>query len=156
MTTTNQHTSTMSHPITIRTATMDDAAVVANLLTQLGYPSSVHEARERIAYLQGEHDAILLATDGRQVHGMATVHILPVIHYTGSMARVTAFVVDEACRGRGVGKTLLAAIREFAAARRVPRIEVVSGNHRPQAHAFYEGAGYRRTEQTRFILDLHI
>lgn len=144
----------MQQTITIRTATIDDAEVVSGLLTQLGYPTAVGEARERIAYLSGAHDAILLATNGAQVCGMATVHILPVIHYTGTMARVTAFVVDASARGRGVGKTLLAAIRDFAKARKVHRIEVVSGNHRPEAHAFYEGAGYKRTEQTRFILDL--
>jgi GNAT superfamily N-acetyltransferase len=145
----------MPDPIIIRPATIDDAQSVANLLAQLGYAATVADARERIAYLSGEHDAILLATDGAQVCGMATVHILPVIHYTGTMARVTAFVVDAACRGRGVGKTLLTAIREFASARHVHRIEVVSGNHRPQAHAFYQAAGYQPTEQTRFILDLN-
>lgn len=142
--------------ITVRTASSDDADAVAKLLVQLGYPATASEARERIAYLHGEHDAILLAVDDTEVCGMATVHVLPVIHYTGTMARVTAFVVDEACRGRGVGKKLLMAIRDFAAARRVHRIEVVSGNHRPQAHAFYESAGYKRTEQSRFILDLDL
>jgi GNAT superfamily N-acetyltransferase len=145
----------MDQRITIRTATSGDAEAVADLLTQLGYPTTAADARERIAYLGSEHDAILLAIDGAQVCGMATVHILPVIHYTGTMARVTAFVVDANCRGRGVGKILLAAIREFASVRKVHRIEVVSGNHRPQAHAFYEGAGYKRTDQARFILDLN-
>ncbi len=145
----------MQEQITIRTATIDDAEAVAKLLTQLGYPSSADDACERIAYLNGEHDAILLAVNGVHICGMATVHILPVIHCTGTMARVTAFVVDASTRGRGIGKALLTAIREFAIARKVRRIEVVSGNHRPQAHVFYENAGYKRTEQTRFILDLN-
>jgi len=145
----------MQNQIAIRTATIDDAEAIADLLTQLGYPTTMADAGARIAYLCGDQDAILLAANGTQVCGMATVHVLPVIHYTGTMARVTAFVVDANSRGRGVGKMLLAAIREFASVRKVHRIEVVSGNHRPEAHAFYLAAGYKATEQTRFILDLN-
>ncbi len=53
---------------------------------------------------------------------------------------------------RGIGKQLLQAVEAEAAARNYRFIRLNSGEHRKEAHAFYEHCGYNYTKlQKRFI-----
>lgn len=54
--------------------------------------------------------------------------------------RIQAFVVDQAHRGQGVGKSFIATIEELAKQRDLKLIQVNSGNReeRLTAHAFYK------------------
>lgn len=58
--------------------------------------------------------------------------------------RIQSFVVDQAHRGQGVGKRLIAAIEELAKQRLLKLIQVNSGNReeRLTAHAFYKNLGF--------------
>ena len=75
--------------------------------------------------------------------GLATLYYVPVVHEPGSWARLTALVVDEADRGRGVGAALIDSAERAARARGCSRIEATSTVHRSGAHQFYERHGYR-------------
>src|SRR6185369_4520734 len=53
--------------------------------------------------------------------------------------------VDPAARRRGVGHALLEAVRAELTARGAPRVVLMSAWRNPEAHAFFEAAGFRRT-----------
>lgn len=53
--------------------------------------------------------------------------------------------VDPATRRRGVGRALLEAVRAELRKRGAPRMVLMSAWRNPDAHAFFEAAGFRRT-----------
>jgi len=131
-------------PLEIRTARPGDAPEMAPLLAELGYPQQVATLPARITELADSHtDAVLVAElDGRIV-GVACLHVTVFFHEPGSdRARLTALVVDSACRGSGIGGRLLRAAEEAARQRGCAVLELTSAAHRTAAHRFYEAAGY--------------
>ena len=81
--------------IEIRAATLGDTLAIANLLTQLGYPNTPADVGGRLAAMDEDAgDRALVACEGDAVLGFAAVHLIPMIHHDGCVARVTAFVVD--------------------------------------------------------------
>ncbi|HZU90798.1 MAG TPA: GNAT family N-acetyltransferase, partial [Stellaceae bacterium] len=55
---------------------------------------------------------------------------------------VQAIVVDAAGRGRGIGKSLMAAAEDWAAGRGYDSVSLYSRTARAAAHAFYAALGY--------------
>ena len=133
----------MSNSPTIRQPVSADAAAVAGLIGQLGYPASAAEAAERLLKLAAHaHAATYVAElDGRVV-GVITAHTFPTVHATAPAAWITTLVVDESCRGRGAGRALVAATELWAIAGGSQKISVTSALRRLDAHAFYEALGY--------------
>jgi GNAT superfamily N-acetyltransferase len=74
----------------------------------------------------------------------------PVAHERGPWCRITALVVHDGYRGRGVGTALAAAAEDAARAAGCARVEATSAIDRHDAHAFYERRGYRR-EAAHFL-----
>ena len=135
-------------PIEIRAAALGDAVAIAGLLTQLGYPNTADGVRGRLTAMNADAgDRALLACAGDAVLGFASVHLSPMMQHDGAVARITAFVVDETARGRGVGTAHFAACAAYAASRAAERLEITSGDHRSSAHAFYTRRGCAREGQ---------
>jgi GNAT superfamily N-acetyltransferase len=130
-------------PTVIRTARPSDASPVADLIAQLGSPEGTDGVGPRIAELADTPtDAVLVAeVDGRVV-GLVSLHVTPFFNRGTSRGRVTALVVDESVRGRGIGKELLTAVEDAARARGCVETELTSAAHRRDAHRFYLNAGY--------------
>ncbi len=59
-------------------------------------------------------------------------------------------VVSERHRGAGIGRSLVSAMEAWFNAHSCALFEVTSGDHREEAHRFYEGQGYRFDER-RFL-----
>ena len=123
--------------------TAADAPLVAELSTQLGYPTTADEAARRLALLEArpnEH-AALVADDGGRAVGWIHVE-LAVSLATSLGASIGGLVVDEGHRSGGIGAALLAAAeawaRERGAETRVVRTRIT----RERAHRFYEREGY--------------
>ncbi len=129
--------------MTIRPARPEDAAAVARLLAELGYPSTPQEVAQRIDALGGA-DAVLI-TDG----ALIALHRVPLLAEGGASARITALVVAAARRREGLGRALLAAAEEVARRWGCDLLEVSSGRRpeRDPAHAFYLAAGFEDTAQ---------
>jgi GNAT superfamily N-acetyltransferase len=121
----------------IRAATPDDAPVVAALLAELGYPSEVTAVRERLAAT----DLVLLSEPDA---GLVALQRIPRLAEGGWFVRITALVVAEPSRGRGVGGALLAAAEAQAREWGAAMVEVTSGRRRERdaAHRLYLTAGY--------------
>ncbi|NUQ89840.1 MAG: GNAT family N-acetyltransferase [Glycomyces artemisiae] len=126
----------------IRNARKEDAAALAVLLGQLGYPQDEASAAARIARWDADESGAVLVADDGEVLGVIAVHVAPFFEREGSWGRIVALVVAEQARGRGVGARLVAAAEDFAAARGCVRMEVTSNDRRTGAHRFYEGRGY--------------
>src|SRR4051794_37721688 len=132
--------------VTIRPATAADAAPIAELLGQLGYPCEASAVPERLSRLGAGHDAaaIVAVLDGTVV-GLATMHSRIVLHSADPVAQLTALVVPETRRGRGVGRALVAAADAWARERGAKRLVVTTALHREDAPRFYERLGFSHT-----------
>lgn len=136
----------------IREATPDDAAALASLSIQLGYPSTAEDMVERLAALRGRPgNEVLVAEDGSGVVGWLHVTSMYFLE-SPSFAEVLGLIVDEAHRGRGIGKRLLDGAARWAADHGFDKLRVRSNVIREDAHRFYEREGFRRTK-TQVILD---
>ncbi len=128
----------------IRTMTLRDAAAVARLATQLGYPSSAAEIERRFRLVEDDPDHGLLvaeAADG-QVVGWVHIHGRLLLE-AEPFAEIGGLVVDEACRGQGTGRALVAAAEHWAREHGYAEVCVRSNVVRKEAHRFYEGLGYQ-------------
>ncbi len=128
---------------TIRPMLEADARRVAELATQLGYPSSVHEVLERFTDLAGKpENAVLVATDARDAP-IGWIHVTVVASLAVSdTALIGGLVVDDAQRSAGVGAALVAAGEAWAREHGARTMTVSSRIAREEAHRFYRREGY--------------
>jgi ribosomal protein S18 acetylase RimI-like enzyme len=132
--------------IEIREATVADSESIARLVSHLGYPTSTDQMRQRFeAILHNEDYETLVASDERQIVGFIGTRIGPLYEHDQQCGQIMALAVAADQQGRGVGRMLM----ETAESRLIDRgarvLVVASGNHRTDAHAFYEKCGYTFT-----------
>jgi GNAT superfamily N-acetyltransferase len=131
--------------LTIRDAEHADAAAVAGLLGQLGYPTTAEAVEARLERLRVVGDRVVLAElEGRAV-GLAHLQVAPAIERDRPAAKIGALVVDDAHRGRGVGRALLEAMEAEARTRGCELLFLTTAERRDDAHAFYERVGLEHT-----------
>ena len=135
----------MAGVVHIRPITVSDAAAVAELTTQLGYPTSTNEMADRIAAVaaSAEDSALLVAVDDHdEPIGWAHVARLRLLERPPS-AQLNGLVVDERHRSKGIGASLLRAAEAWACERGLFLMLIRSRTSREAAHTFYEREGYR-------------
>jgi GNAT superfamily N-acetyltransferase len=131
------------HRVTIRLASLRDAEAIAPLLGQLGYPTTAAELAERIERLSDRPDGeVLVAELDGEVVGLAAYQLIDVIERPDPQCRITALVVDDRHRRRGVAYALLHTIEETARDFTCFRLEVTTRSDRADALAFYRAAGF--------------
>jgi len=129
--------------ITIRPAAVTDVPRITVLLDQLGYPTDEARVRVRVAaWLADSRSALLVAEVDGVVSGVAALHAMQLLEYDGSQGRLAALVVDDSCRGQGVGRRLVAEVEQEARRLGCWRMEVTSSLTRVGSHHFYRGIGY--------------
>lgn len=121
-----------------------DTEAVAELCTQLGYPTTAEDIGRRAAVVDSRgHGTVLVAEEDGRVVGWIHVVSTPVLE-TDLYAEIAGLVVDERCRSRGIGLALLDAAESWARDAGCTTIRVRSRIARERAHAFYERHGFRR------------
>jgi GNAT superfamily N-acetyltransferase len=129
--------------VRVRRASIDDGAALADLLGQLGYPTTEEEARARLAAWAGDERRLVLVAERSAVAvGFVAVAAVPYFERAGSWARICALAVDRDHRRRGVGRRLVAVAEEAAAGWGCVAVEITSSRRRDEAHAFYRDLGY--------------
>jgi GNAT superfamily N-acetyltransferase len=132
--------------IAVRTARAEDAAAIARLATQLGYPSTVEQAAERLASLADTDAArVLLAESGGRSAGWLHVAEIRTLE-SEPYAEIVGLVVDASERSSGIGAVLVQAAIAWAAERGLAEIRVRSNIVRELAHRFYERQGFEVTK----------
>jgi GNAT superfamily N-acetyltransferase len=144
--------------LSIRKARLDDAAQVAALLVELGYPdNSVDDVRRRLAMWAKETAGIVLVAerDG-QVVGTVAVTAIPYLEREGRWGRIVALVTAAGCRGQGIGRRLVEAAEEAAGDLGCITMEVTSARGRTESHPFYRSLGYEDwcDRSARYLKDL--
>lgn len=135
----------------IRTPTTHDAAVIRDLVAQLGYPGMTEQqANKKIRqYSTGDY-ALLVAEIGNKIVGFISLHWFDIFHSPGVMGRISAFCMDENYRSQGLGELLLKAGEDLLIAHGCTKIEVTSNISRTRTHQFYPKFGYTE-DSKRFV-----
>ncbi len=132
--------------VSIRDADERDAPAIASLCGQLGYPTPAEAIAPRMDQLRehGQGRIVVAVIDDSPV-GLATIHLRHTINHETPIGQLTLLVVDEAVRGQGVGRLLVAESEAWARARGCKRFVVTTALRRSEAHAFYERLGFTHT-----------
>jgi GNAT superfamily N-acetyltransferase len=138
----------------IRSAEPHDADAMVPLLEQLGYATDELSVRRRLKILLERDDcSVYVAEEGERVVGLASVQVLSLLHTDATRFMLTALVVAEEMRGRGLGRALVEWVESEAKRHGPVRVFLNSGSHRSEAHRFYEHLGYGFTGR-RYAKDL--
>jgi GNAT superfamily N-acetyltransferase len=135
--------SAMPNGLKIRRAKLTDAARIAVLSGQLGYPATTKEmaARLRLALRSKEGACFVATSEEFGVVGWVHVSVTPLLEVQ-RRAEVNGLVVDEKARSRGAGWALLETAEKWAKKRSCVGMSVRSNVIRDHAHNFYLRCGY--------------
>jgi GNAT superfamily N-acetyltransferase len=127
----------------IRRAKGADAAQLAVLTGQLGYPATVAQIRERLRRIQPVSQNAVFVADAANYGVIGWLHVSKEPLLESEMrAEVNGLVVAEGQRSLGAGARLLAAAEEWACKHGCKEMSVRSNVIRERAHKFYERQGY--------------
>jgi len=131
----------------IRSVIREDAAAVAALSGQLGYPVSVEAIATRLERLLGRDDQLVLAAvaDDGALAGWIHAAEQDLVE-TERRCEILGLVVDGRRRRSGVGRQLVAEAERWAASRGLRQMSVRSNVAREESHPFYEAQGYGRVK----------
>jgi len=132
--------------VDIRNVTPDDAADVARLSGELGYPIDADAMRRRIQQLSALPDhAVFIAMCAEGAVGW--IHVSVVQHVQADVrAEIGGLVVTAESRSAGVGALLVARAEQWAREHGLTGMIVRSQIKREDAHRFYLREGYERTK----------
>jgi GNAT superfamily N-acetyltransferase len=141
--------------IQIRTMMETDVKAVSNLSGQLGYPQpEAATAAHIVAVLNSPDDCAFVASEAQNIvgwiHGFKTRRI-----ETGMFAEIGGLVVDDAFRGKGIGKLLVEAVREWCLQQGLHTLKVRSNVIRTDAHRFYGREGFSESKEQK-VFEQHI
>ena len=137
--------------VTTRTAKEVDAPGLLVLFQQLGYSVDLDNLQSSLREYNPCRYA-LIAEVKERLSGIV-VNLIEPMHEKGRWGLISALVIDESCRGMGVGRILLAEAERIAAASGCSQIELSSSERREQAHKFYQNNGYKEVRK-RFLKSL--
>jgi GNAT superfamily N-acetyltransferase len=140
----------------IRPARIEDAEALADLSAQLGYPSSTGEVRRRLVPLLGQagHVILVAEADGPESHRHCLGWIHGFVKHTieaDPAVELGGLVVDEAWRGRGVGRSLIDAVELWARGVECGTLTIRCNAIRERAHVFYQKLGYSVVKTQRIF-----
>ncbi len=131
--------------IRVRRARRGDAAALAALSGELGYPARAADVAARLDALAARdaHAVFVAALDGGPPQGF--LHVFGTFYVESDpFAEIGGLVVAAAARGRGLGAALVAAGEAWAREAGFATLRVRSRVERVASHAWYEHRGYAR------------
>ncbi|WP_114938761.1 GNAT family N-acetyltransferase [Mucilaginibacter endophyticus] len=135
----------MLNEVILRDAHKGDVEIIADLMTDLSYPTTVAEMQVRMESIFVHPDyKTILAVYNDEIVGMAGLVKGNYYEKNGKYLRVLAFVVKQTARNLGIGKILIKACEDYAVENGLNTVIINSGNRddRKVAHAFYQKMGY--------------
>jgi ribosomal protein S18 acetylase RimI-like enzyme len=126
----------------IRPVRMTDATAIAALLGELGYPAEADDVVARLERVLGRDSGILVYDLEREAVGLVTYQLIHLLYRSLPQCRITALVVREDRRRRGIARALLRAVESLARERGCFRLEVTTRPDRDDALGLYIASGF--------------
>jgi len=128
---------------------MEDAAGIARLSTELGYPATVEQTRTTLGCLLESSRyfvavAVARAEDGTLLGWITAERRMSL--ESGETSEITGLVVTAPARRSGIGMALVASAEQWALGEGFTCISVRSNVVRTESHPFYQGIGFRPTK----------
>jgi GNAT superfamily N-acetyltransferase len=129
--------------LVVRKARSADAARIAELSGELGYPAAAKDISQRMRRLKAAAPNALFVAESPAagIVGWAHVSVTHLVEQ-GTRAELNSLIVAEGQRSLGAGSKLLAVAEAWAREHGGPSMSVRSNVVRERAHAFYEREGY--------------
>ncbi|MGV3589393.1 MAG: GNAT family N-acetyltransferase [Adhaeribacter sp.] len=137
--------------ILVRAITVADSPAIANLTGQLGYQTTTAETADLLAeILKSKTDLGLVAEINSQVVGW--IHAFYAVRLeSGRFVEIGGLVVDAPHRGKGIGKILIAAVKQWASQYPITHIKVRCNTKRLASHQFYRQAGFTEIKEQKIF-----
>jgi GNAT superfamily N-acetyltransferase len=132
----------------IRTARASDAAALAVLSCELGYPSTAAEVRERLCLLGDPERTLLVAVADDDLAGFIDVHVQRTVE-SDPYGEIGGLVVASGHRHEGLGAALLEAAAEWSRTRDLRTLWIRANLARSGPHEFYAAIGCRTIKDQR-------
>lgn len=141
--------------VSIRKATLADAAAICRLSAQLGYEATVFETNTRLqALFESKTDSVFVAVADDLVIGWAHGFYATRLE-SAPFVEIGGLVVETNARGAGIGKKLVQQIIAWSAEFAVGKIRVRTNTLRLETHQFYQKIGFTETKEQK-IYDLKV
>ncbi|MBL8887918.1 MAG: GNAT family N-acetyltransferase [Phycisphaerales bacterium] len=135
-------------PLTIRTATPQDAPALALLSTQLGYPVTPELMHSRLTHTPDPNRSLFVAEQDNQVLAALEVAIM-FAWESGDWAEIRGLVVLDTARSQGIGAALVEHAKQWTRAQGHTKLRVRTNETRTRTHRFYERLGFTKTKSQR-------
>ena len=140
----------------IRDATPDDFEAVLRLYRQLNPDDPIlTDGSDRAAYdaiMSSPNVRLLLLEIEGEILATTYLNLIPNLSRGAApYAVIENVVVDEARRGTGLGKAIMAATLERAWAAGCYKAMLMTGSKRPSTHAFYRSCGFDPEAKTAYL-----
>ena len=137
--------------IVVREMTPNDAETVNKLSKQLGYPLSLGQTLQNINAVlrRRDHTAFVAEYENRIIGwiGAAQAIMIEVMPH----CEINGLVIDEHCRGIGIGRVLIEKLKGWEKARGNGKIVLHCKVKRRDAHSFYRHLDFiEARQQTNF------
>lgn len=140
----------------LRVAACGDAEILTQLMRKLSYPTTPSVMREQLESRENDpnYRTYLAERNGKPV-GMIALRLIAARGSEGKTAQIAGLIVDEDCRGCGIGRQLVRQAEEWAAQSgcRTLFLTGINREDRLGAHEFYRNAGFAKFG-CRFIKSL--
>jgi GNAT superfamily N-acetyltransferase len=141
----------MNQRLNIRKAIKSDAAVLAALSEELGYPTSSQQIEDRLDKLSIKSDNGIYVAELDSIVGWIHVAIIQSLE-SNPFVEICGLVVAEPYHGRGIGTRLVAMAESWAREKGYNHIRVRTNVLREETRKFYRQVGFQ-SRKTQEVFD---
>ncbi|MEN2489668.1 GNAT family N-acetyltransferase [Flavobacterium sp. B11] len=139
----------------LRQAELNDAKLIDELSSQLGYKSAIEKTEHRLSQiLKNDDNCVLVILDNENIigwiHGFYSLSV-----ESDPFVEIGGLIVDEKYRRNGIGEILVKKLIEWAQLKRSHKIRVRCNALRREAHLFYDKIGFVETKEQK-IFDMEL
>lgn len=125
---------------------------IERLLPQIARNSVVVPQEHRRLLREDKNTKIAVVYDGEKMAAMGTLLIVTML--TGRRSRLEQLVVDEAYRGKGLGRLLSTYIIDLAKKEGCTDVRFTSGKDRTASHNLYTSMGFESSDKVGYYKKL--
>ena len=135
--------------IQIRQITLDDAKEIHRLTVELGYKIPLLETAANVeAVISHPDNCGRVAIHAGNIVGW--VHAFKALRIeTRPFVEIGGLVVDEALRGRGIGKKMIESVKQWCVECKIPILRLRTNTKRKEAHQFYRSLGFTEIKEQK-------